>query len=143
MHIRDLLTETSLKLNFGHPDNLMKFFKDFRSGTVPHPWHPRMAIWNESVGIELSAFAGHAHLSSIISFMHKNVGEASRALKWLCALANKHGVTIDLDVKPLKNAGAAQGKNLNKAQLIAWYKRNGFVSKGGDSMERLPQALTH
>lgn len=87
----------------------------------------------------MSPFNSSAHVSSIMSFYKKNSGEASGALKWLTALADKHKVRMELSVKPIKNAGAEKGKNLTKAQLFAWYGRNGFKKTGQDDMERLPR----
>lgn len=130
-----------MKISTGGDKNLTDFMTEFREQTQRNPFLPRMGIWKESIGLEVSPFAGRIHLSSIMSFMKKNAGDASAALKWLCALADKHQVTLELMVKPIKNAGAREGKNLNKAQLTAWYKRNGFVKGNGfDHMERPPKS---
>lgn len=114
------------------------FLKDFDAGTEVHPWYSRMSIWKDSVGIELRKWQGMIHISNIMSFAKKNDGNASNAMKWLCQLADKHGVKMDLEVVPIKNAGAREGKSLNKAELKAWYKRNGFKPVGGDHMMREP-----
>lgn len=114
------------------------FLKEFDAATTPHPWHGRMSIWQDSVGIELSKWQGMIHISSIMSFAKKNDGNASKALKWLCELADKHSVKMDLEVSPVKNAGAREGKSLNKTELKSWYKRNDFKPVGGDHMLREP-----
>lgn len=118
---------------------LQAFLDEFDKDTSPNPFMSRMGIWKESIGIELSAWQGHIHISSIMSFAKKNNGDASKALKWICDLADKHGVKMDLTVAPIKNAGAEKGESLNKSQLKAWYRRNGFVPVGGDNMLREPK----
>lgn len=115
------------------------FFTEFHNETAANPFQPRMSIWKDTIGIEMSKFGGKAHMSSIMSFEKKNAGQASAALKWLCELADKHNVTMDLIVSPIKNAGAVEGKSLTKSQLTAWYAKNGFVKTRNDTMERTPK----
>ena len=115
------------------------FMNDYYAGTDPHPFDDRHRLWDMSIAIELSKFGDEIHISSIISMVTKNGGEASRALKWLCELADTHGVTMGLIAKPIDNAGTRAGKSLTKSQLVSWYKRYGFVaSDGGDEMVRVP-----
>src|SRR5574343_468358 len=114
------------------------FMDEFKAGTMQHPFARHLRIWDESIGFEVSAFGDAIDLGAIMSFKQKGAGEASKALKWLTDLADKHQVPIDLAVSPIKNAGA-EGKSLNKAQLTAWYKRNGFKKAGGDYMRREPK----
>lgn len=115
------------------------FFKDFHTGTEPNPFNPRMSVWKDSIGMEASELWGGVYLTAIMSFAKKNDGQASQALKWFCDLADKHKVTIYLSVKPIPNAGAREGKNLTKAELVKWYSRNGFVKKNSEQMERAPK----
>lgn len=118
---------------------LEAFLDEFDKHTVPNPFFHRMRIWNESVGFELYKFDGMIHIGSIISFDKKNSGNASKGMQWVTSLADKHKVKMDLDVQPIKNAGAREGQNLTKSQLKAWYKRLGFTSSGGDHMMRVPK----
>lgn len=118
---------------------LEAFMGEYWKNTSSHPFDRSLRIWNDSIGFDVSKFDGAISLGSVMSFIEKNAGEASKALKWLCELADKHGVEIDLYVKPIKGAGAKAGKDLNKAQLKAWYTKNGFVSKRGDDMTRMPK----
>jgi hypothetical protein len=122
------------------PEALKAFMADMRANTEAHPFARGMVIHNDSVGVEVSIFDGKIHLSSIMSFVQKNAGEASKTLKFLTDLADKHQVIMDLAVSPIKNAGAREGKSLTKAQLTAWYGRYGFKKARGDYMERPPGA---
>jgi hypothetical protein len=103
------------------------FIAEYKQGTTPNPFAPQIRVWQDSIGIELSKFGKVIHLSFITTFTPKNSGSASKALKWLTDLADKHGVAMDLIASPVKHAGSDGGKNLSKAQLVAWYKRHGFV----------------
>ncbi len=117
------------------------FMKDFDEETYQHPFARHLRIWQDSIGFEVKPWNGTIDLGAIMSFKSKGEGEASKALKWLTDLADKHGVKIELAVQPIKNAGA-EGKSLTKSQLTAWYKRNGFKSSGGEYMLREPKKLT-
>lgn len=97
-----------------------------------------MRLWDDCVILEVCEWQGRAHISSIITFTHKNNGNASRCLAWLCSLADQLQVSIDLAVQPIKNAGSRDGRNLNKSQLVSWYKRHGFVMIRGVCMIRRP-----
>lgn len=48
-------------------------------------------------------------------------GLGTQALNWLTGLADKHGVDLFLRARPFSEGG------LDKAQLISWYKKHGFV----------------
>jgi hypothetical protein len=129
------LSETlRIKLAGGNNDvKLEAFLRDYENGTEPHPFDRNMRMWNDSVGLEVSKFDRMIHISSIISFVKKNSGDASKALKWVCGLADKHGVKLSLIVHPIKNAGAKDGVDMTEAQLMAWYKREGFEVETGYS----------
>lgn len=114
------------------------FMDEFRAGTYAHPFARRMRIKDE-VGIEADNYwEKEVHLLSIMNFGTKGEGEASKALDWVVALADKHKVELSLEVQPLANAGS-KGKNLSKANLFKWYARRGFKKEGGDHMRRKPQ----
>lgn len=111
------------------------FMKEYKAATTPEFG---MRVWHDLVGFKLSEWNGHIQLDHVISLAKKGTGNASAALKWLCDLADKHKVTIELEVEPIKKAGA-EGKPLTKAQLKQWYKKNGFKPTGGDYMVREPK----
>jgi hypothetical protein len=60
-------------------------------------------------------------------------GRASKALKKLTILADKHGVSLILDPKPF---GSREG--LNRRDLGDWYKRNGFTPRKNNYWIREP-----
>ncbi|MBV9851099.1 MAG: hypothetical protein JO250_15625 [Armatimonadetes bacterium] len=68
-------------------------------------------------------------------------GYSGRALRWLCALADAHGVHLYLTVYGL--SGREPGF-LSDEALEAWYRRHGFAalapSGGKATMVRRPQA---
>ena len=105
-------------------------------GTTPHPFDRRLRIWDDAIGLWLRGSGRDVELMTIMTFADKNQGEGSRALKWVCDLADKHGVELVLNVSPIKNAGSRTGKNLNKSELTKWYAKNGFVKDKEYDMRR-------
>lgn len=119
------------------PERIKALIAELRSKTEPHPFDRGIRLY-KNVGLDVENYWDtEAHLKSIMSFEEKGAGEASKALKFLTDLADKHKVPLTLDVEPIKNAGA-EGKNLTRAQLTAWYKRHGFVGSG--EMIRMPKS---
>jgi len=110
---------------------------EFYKTSFAHPFDRRQRLLG-NVGVGLDKHEGNVLLQFIASYEKKNAGQATAALNRVAALADKHGVTLKLDVKPIPNAGAREGKNLNKKQLHDWYARHGF--KGGDYMTRTPSS---
>lgn len=123
-------------------EQLHAFMQEFWDMTKPHPFARGMRMLGY-VGVELRPvkFEGIIHIASIISFYKKNAGEASAALKSVCDLADKHQLPMDLSVKPIKNAGSRDGKDLNATQLKAWYGRFGFKPAKYGAMVRKPKPL--
>lgn len=121
------------------PVNAM--IEDCARQTQPNPFQPRMMVWQEKVGLEISSWQGKLHISSIMTFVDKNTGNASSCMQWLCALADQYKVVIELEPVPIANAGARDGVNLNKKQLRAWYARLGF-QQAGAMMIRFPVQTT-
>lgn len=58
---------------------------------------------------------------------------ASRLLKTLCELADKHGITLTLRAEPKDRV-----PGLNKKHLVDWYRRHGFKGRW-DKMTRRPR----
>jgi GNAT superfamily N-acetyltransferase len=115
-------------------DTLTQFMQELWSQTYANPFSNRERVWQDKACIECRPFDGRIHLSFIRS-LEKNTGGGRDALKWFCGLADKYGVEIDLNAKPVGD----DGLSLNK--LRAWYMRNGFVPDeyGDDDMVRLPK----
>ena len=104
--------------------SLQSFMIDFELNTTTHPISNFLRIWNNNVAFEVKVWGDEIRLSSIKSFS-KNNGNGTAALKWITALAEKHGVCISGDISPIKEKEA-----LNKYQLKSWYSKNGFLVKG-------------
>lgn len=105
---------------------------DFLEQYYANPMNPReRIIGNALVELQMHGNDG-MHLSSIRT-LQPNSGESSKALKAVTDMADAQGMPITLYAQPYGNSG------LKKKQLIEWYKRNGFVSEGGDYMVRKPK----
>jgi hypothetical protein len=103
------------------------FMKEFMKETEQHPFDRNLRLWNDLIGLTVYPSDNRIHIGAIMNFDEKNQGKSSLALKWLCDLADKYSVFMELAPVPIKNAGSKTGKNLTKAQLTSWYKRNGFT----------------
>lgn len=140
MRFKQFLSEQPIKIGSRKiPENYLSMLSEFMDGTTPHPFDSSIRLWNNSVGVSIVYFDGALNLDSIMTFSDKNNGDASKALKWVTSLADKHQCVITLAVVPLKNAGSRTGKDLSKKDLISWYKRNGFEKDTGDIFKREPQ----
>lgn len=119
------------------PERIKALLAELREKTEPHPFARGIRLY-KNVGLDVENYWDQeVHLKSIMSFEQKGAGQATEALKFLLALADKHQVPITLEVVPIKNAGA-EGKSLTKAELSAWYKRHGFTGSSVN-MVRMPK----
>lgn len=116
---------------------LQAFMSDFREQTERNPFAPRMRIWRDLIGLEVTTFGGMVDLGLIVSLSEKGAGNASAAMQWFVELADVHQVTLTLDVSPLKKAGA-EGKSLTTSELFRFYAKFGFKKDGYESMIRKP-----
>jgi 8-oxo-dGTP pyrophosphatase MutT (NUDIX family) len=106
---------------------LGQFMKEFYSQTYANPLNSGERVWKDLAAFTCRPFDGTIHVNSIRSF-EKSKGVGSEALKFLCALADKHKVKVQLVAKQYGNEG------LTTSQLVAWYSRYGFVPKRGDDL---------
>jgi hypothetical protein len=70
-----------------------------------------------------------------------HLGEGTRTMKWVCALADAHNVVLKLTAG---NSGERGFKTLPVRTLITYYKRFGFEvegHKGSNHMVRVPRGL--
>jgi ribosomal protein S18 acetylase RimI-like enzyme len=65
-------------------------------------------------------------------------GIATKALKALTSLADKHGVFLDLEVDPRPMRDDGKKAPVGVRDLTAFYKKHGFKNVGHRSMERKP-----
>jgi ribosomal protein S18 acetylase RimI-like enzyme len=79
---------------------------------------------------------------------HQGMGYASRALRMLTGLCDANGVTIELIARPLEpslriTANCPATRSID--ELIAWYRRHGFVdawAAGDDTRRMIRKPLT-
>jgi hypothetical protein len=126
-------------MNTLSPDGIVEEFLDrWRNSDLPEKMPEPMVIANGPL-VELTLITVHGP--------HQDKGYASLALRMLTALCDENGATLSLVARPmgpdcsLTPCGPAR---LSTDQLVAWYKRHGFVetSTPGDdthSMIRKPQ----
>jgi len=136
---KQFLQESETHKIGGNAAALDEFMRDYHNNTAPHPFTNRMRVHNNAVMLEVSKWDGKIHISSIMTAMPKNQGHGTAALRFLTDLADKHQVTLHGTVVPIKNAGSREGRNLNKRELLAWYKKHGFTVKYGEEITRLPK----
>lgn len=100
--------------NFG----LYEFQAEFDLWTWRHPLNQRRVLGSfASFEMALQIKQKRAFFS-IASFKHGE-GHGRIALRWLCALADKHGVLLYSEIQP--------SGPLDKEALAEWYKRYGFT----------------
>ncbi len=75
------------------------------------------------------------HLTDINSLSSRGTGYGSATLKWLCDLADLHGVKLEGWADTYMSATNALGQR----DLKAWYSRYGFKIQRGNRMIRQPQ----
>lgn len=99
---------------------LDNFMADYEAATAEHPFDWRSRIFNNEATFDVSPFGGVIHLGDIRALNPRN-GAGTRALKFLCDLADKHGVTLQGTAK------AYDKDRMSTRQLLDWYRKFGFV----------------
>ncbi len=138
----------SLKLNKAAPktqEAVHSFYTDFKKAGFVNPLNDREMIIGMA-GVELHKdIDGTVHINFIRS-LEQGKGHASEALKTVCDLADKNGVTLTLEASPMPSHVKDKKAALSKQQLMDWYGRYGFepAHKRGEknAMIRPPQAAT-
>lgn len=88
--------------------------------------------------VQVKPFGAAVVLSHVLILdkAQQGKGYGSATLRWLCGLADKHGVAIKGRAQRIRSAFAQHGyppSGLPTAQLKAWYRRHGFIiSRSGD-----------
>lgn len=100
------------------------FMQEFRRKTWPNPFNNGERVLFNSVALRLCPSSEHIILLGIRSLI-RGQGHASKALDWVCGLADKHNLEVTGYIEPY---GLANPR-LNIPQLKAWYKRHGFIVK--------------
>ncbi len=113
--------------------NTKKFMDTLYKVTQVHPFdHNQRIAWDGKSTIELRVMGDHINLVAVQSLApEERTGSASGLVATAVEIAKETGVKIRLSPKPF---GTMPGK-LTKAQLVAWYKRKGFVPSTQGEME--------
>ncbi len=148
----------------GRKQRTDRFLDDYHAGTKPFshnvgftPATPdaerekKIRVWGEKVGMRVGVpqdFAEdgwQSHPDRIVlneievPRTERKRGLGTQGLIWLTNLADKHRVSLALQARPFSNKfGMAKGPD--KAQLISWYKKHGFLEVDDNGvMTREPQ----
>lgn len=129
------------------------FIKDFEAKTQFHP-HPmiapgaRLLVFTPDDFVLLKVSPDLNDPNTTVSFDDINAsrrgnGNATKALKWLCDLADQHGVKLKGLAKAYtQKSDRPDPTALKQKDLVAWYERNGFTRQrkydGGVGILRLP-----
>ena len=97
-------------------------------GTPKNPGFPDKVITPEGVAVELTQDGAKIKVSIETPPELRNTGKATAAMTRLVDLARRDGVTLDLDVVPMKDMP------MSKEALTAWYSKLGFTDNGDGTM---------
>ena len=117
------------------------FMGTLRKVTQDHPFDPGQRIaWDGKSTIDIKPMWGDIHVSAIQTLApEERSGSANGLMMTVTKIADETGAKVRLEAKPF---GTTEGK-LTKRQLMAWYKRLGFVPDpdygGGANMIYIPK----
>lgn len=97
-----------------------------------HEYYGRLFGFN--VSIILKIITPRIVLLELIRAEQKGRGDGSKALVWLCELADKHRVSITGQMSPCD----PEGEGLDWKELRSWYVKHGFTIDGLE-MHRRPR----
>jgi GNAT superfamily N-acetyltransferase len=131
MKMRDIIAVMRSIMEAGLP-RVDAFIDEYENETWPNPLNPRERVHgggNAFAVIELSKdrFAQDSIHVSAIRSAEVGKGYGREALKFLCDLADKHGVALTGIAKAFGSVG------LDTKDLLAWYRRYGFKPVAGGS----------
>jgi len=106
---------------------LNSFMSDYYRMTAPHPFDRGSRVWADPDDVliftEMRPFDGYIRFGSIASPEKPGKGYASKVIKAIVELADKHGVAMTLTAKPFGN----MPNTLSRSDLMGWYHRYGWV----------------
>jgi hypothetical protein len=97
------------------------FMADYIAATEDHPFDRSARYLPDAASIIADEFDSMIHISDIRSLI-PGTGGGSKALAFLCQLADKHQVKLSLTAKAY-----GDDERLSTPQLHAWYARYGFA----------------
>jgi hypothetical protein len=116
--IRVKLTSRKSQVTEASPASLL--MQDLVRLTDAHPVLD-MRVWRNRVWLEVGIQAPDCVKLHGIYAMYRRRGHGGDALHWLCCLADRHGVAVELDAAPFTKA------DMNKIELRRWYRLFGFT----------------
>jgi hypothetical protein len=123
---------TIIKLGKQAPNpKLDDFMKDYWEHTTQHPWTEQVRIFQNKVALEVRKFGSKIHIGDISTLAPKS-GAGTEALKFLTALADKHGVTLEGIAKAYHTD---KSKITSTPRLVQWYQKHGFIIGDGDKYD--------
>ena len=133
------LLEVAIKLASSKKNpKVDEFMETYFKVTQVHPFDNAARIaWDGKATATVRPYGDRINIEAVQSLAPgERSGSANGMIMTLVKIADETGVTLELTAKPF---GTAEGR-LTKRQLIAWYKRRGFVLIGGAAMEYVPNA---
>ncbi len=109
-----------------------RFADEFLAATTANPFNNRERIFGCVALSLLLRNSQHVAIHLIRALVKQN-GHGTATLRWLCWLADKHGVTLVGMIEP-----TGRRPRLNRRQLKRWYAAHGFVVRKDWSMRREP-----
>ena len=102
--------------------NAKAFMDDLHNNHDIHPFDPDQHIIHNTV-VHASKDGHQVHIHDLRT-LDPDKGNGTKALKHLTAMADKHGVKLNLHAK----AYSKQPEHVTKThQLVSWYKKHGFT----------------
>jgi hypothetical protein len=116
-----MLLEDLMEVNFNVPKNIQSMLNAWEEITEPNPLDDTTRIYG-GAKIALKPTLNKSGVYMDISSMEEGKGHASKALAKITELADEFSVIIVLVAKPFGTG------RLDADALVAWYKKNGFIS---------------
>jgi hypothetical protein len=122
--------------------NVEAFMNEYYEATSDHPFSRNARVFNNTSALEVRPFGNGVHISDVLA-LEKRKGAGKQAMQFLCVLADKHAVTLDLTAKAYLDKRSSP-ETMGTKELKNWYVKLGFVSQGGSDldgydMERKPK----
>jgi GNAT superfamily N-acetyltransferase len=131
----DLLEATTIKIRRASPDvqqRIAAFIADWESDTTEHPYDRDVRLLGKGMAAAMPSIAGHRIYLSGVQAIEKEKGHGTAVMRYLCALADKHGVELELRAERFR--GAEGG--MDTEDLVGWYQRFGFRIVRGEYWTR-------
>ncbi len=108
----------------GWTESQRAFYQEFWEGTQASKNNPEKRLWKKKVFIHLKYDSPNHITLEGINAVKEMKGHGGKALQWLIKIADKHGISICLNVYPYSTKLSNPLYDPNN--LEAWYKRRRF-----------------